>query len=227
MNQEELRHQLFHYMEDLVFGRQEMDPALAREIELRLQNDEELRSEAEEYRQRLQWLTSRPHPAVPTNLASRCLENLSETKQERTFIWTQWKVLIPALAILVLVFLSGQWFGGQRNVPIDTVENDPFPQLVQAQRELIEKVQDLYQRNAFTRTTDVSSTIDQFLITTDWLEKTYEMNPENYVVRRTIYVAIYQNIYVLQSLHESLSQLPQFQMASGIVPDTTGVENNI
>ncbi|MBN2329560.1 MAG: hypothetical protein JXR73_20630 [Candidatus Omnitrophica bacterium] len=198
-NNDHKREMLLRYMEERELGRIELSDEERRVVEDWLSGDEKASREAEEIAEHLRRLHNLPRPAVPPDLAARCLTFLQEKRQSPRFRF-HYSWAWSGAVVILLVFYIGLWMDQQA----PQVNDPPFLQLVHAQSYLIDKLEnDLasrYQESGMTEENPWRLPIQNLKTTSKAIFAAYQSHAGDPVVERGLSIALAQNINLLKSL---------------------------
>lgn len=193
-----LEERLLCYVEARDFGGDGLSEDEMAEIDRWIENNECAREEARSISAYLQRLRDLPSPQPSDTLATRCVEAVCAPRENVVPGWLKWCVS-GALGIL-LVFGAGVWFGGShREEP-----KDPFLVLLRYQNLLTSRLEVNLARHYETDRLDSGSPWQEPIAylseTTDAIATYYEEHSSDPVIRRSLSMAVAQNIRVLRDL---------------------------
>jgi len=191
---------LFQYIEDKESGTANLSINQINDIENQLSNDAQLQSRAEDITEHIRLLRNLPHPPIPEQLASRCLESIKSRNEPNTTP-IQWKWAYAGALAALVIFITGVWLGRQSSSHQST-----FQQLADIQTTLISRLESSlaqhYGEDALSEENPWHTPMMNVKLTSQAITTAHQEHSGDPVIDRGLSLAVAQNIKVLQSLCE-------------------------
>ncbi len=171
---------------------------------------EHCRNEVQRIAAHLRFLEGVSSPTIPSSLASRCLNPERKKARYSTVRLLQWGSALSTIAVVLIIFSAGVWFGKSATDPVLTDTEDKFITLLAVQNELMDKLENLYITRVSTdsHSTSLPYQFVELKYTSEIIKEYYNETQSNYVARRGLQAAILRNIFLLQSLCNYFEENP-------------------
>ncbi len=191
---------LFQYIEDQELGSANLSIDQIDEIESLLENDAQFQRQAEDITEHIRLLRDLPHPPIPDQLSSRCLESI-RMRQEPKASPLRWKWAYAGAMAVALIFITGVWIGKQSSLPQST-----FQQLADIQSIMISRLENSlaqqYGEETLSENNPWYTPVMNVKLTSQAITAAHQKHSGDPVIQRGLSLAVSQNINVLQSLCE-------------------------
>jgi hypothetical protein len=227
MNTQPNNDKLLQYIETIEYGTGDLRDEEIASLKQTLEENPELRHEAEAISKHLRYLKATPTPSIPSDLANSCLQAVYQ-KQRSISSWFSYKRFVPIVGFTTFIFIFGLWIGSFLQTT-DQPEIPAFDLLLHKQTQLISQLESglasHYGEAVLTSDNPWYEPITNLKISTKVITVASEKYPNDPVVQRGLSLALAQNISVLQSLCEYIESnetIPDSDVT--IIPSLDGIE---